>query len=556
MKPFNLFLLSFLLIQAYSCTKESLMPELTADNFSKNEKVTLSQQDAERKFSEILSKATFKEPALRAFLKNQALQKKDNDYNVFYPLTKNEIVTEDKTFFEVLRQYTNDEESLSDIERAAPLLNIFIPDLTLFDRSLSVDKLDVKDGDIPIFNRGRFYWNGVVIDSISEENAHALPIFHTFVVNESRRRIIKRGTTRSSGVAIEYDFADEAYNPKHTKIQTRFSGVTTYEKESLSELLDPNKNYVPTSEFPTATLNVFNKIGAGNGVLRPMMYYNLNKIEDLNSDNASIDYNVSDVIYRMKIDPYIYSYISKIKEGSFQSPFVYDHFYYYKGNKNEPSFEEIVKHLWSEGNFVFKINVVTGDYAQLITIAIPPQDLFSVTLKKWFKHKTWFSRREYKWWIVSSDLGSKWIYPHKMGIDARLSPWNPKTESYKRTIFVSSAGSNTTLKKEVQVSNTVLKEKGGSVSTGSKASFPIGVGATGEANINLTYSWENQNTDSYTSKVSIEVTDNDISLGNNSFNFFGSSPILKVNNNKVYLDTQRYGCFDMCIIPVNKNLQH
>lgn len=111
-------------------------------------------------------------------------------------------------------------------------------------------------------------------------------------------------TTRSGGAKIEYEFADEAYDPRNAnalEIVTRGRKIEPiYEPEVLSELLDPKNDYVPKNEFPAGTLNAFNKIGAGNGVLRPMMYYNLNKIEDINSDDASLDYRVKDVIFLSK----------------------------------------------------------------------------------------------------------------------------------------------------------------------------------------------------------------------------------------------------------------
>ncbi|RNC64877.1 hypothetical protein [Proteiniphilum sp. X52] len=553
----KLLFFSFILIQAYSCSNEEFVPELNTGSFSGSENKALTQKEAEKLFSEVLSKATYEEPTLRAFLKNQALQTKDNDYNVFYPLTKNEIVTGNKTFVEVLQSYAGYKDQLADIEKAAPLLNIFIPDLTLFDESLSIYNLDINDSDIPVFNAGKFYWNGIVVDSITEETINELPMFHTLVVNESPRRKIKNLTTRSAGANLEYDFVDEAYDPQKTnvsQVSTRGRKVEPiYLPEQLSEHVNPRNNWVYTSAFPEGTLSAFNKAGAGNGVLRPTMYFNLNKVEDINSDNVVLDHRVSDVIFRMKIDPKLYSYINKFKEPSFQSPFLQQ--WVYKSNGGAPSFADILSHLWTEGNFTFKINVVTGDRVQLLILSMRPQDIFSVTIRGEFKHKTWFHRREYKYWIVEGELGSKWYYPHENGTDARLSSWNPFEESYKRTIFVAAAGSNANVKREVQVTSTTVIKNGGSTSSGSKTTFPVTNGSGGESSINITNSWEVQNTVSNTSKVNIDITNKDIDGGNNFVHYFGRSPISYVMSNKVYLETERFGLFDICIIPVNKNIQ-
>ena len=542
-----------------SCNDE-FATEQKNDDLSTNGKEFLSQSEAERTFSEVLSKAIYAEPRLRKFLKNEALLKNDNDYNIFYPLSKNKIVIGDKSFIDVLQAYCDNHEDLANIEKAAPLLNIFIPDLSLFDENLSVEKLDVEDGEVPVFNAGKFYWKGEVVDSICEATKNAYPVFHTFVVNESPRRKIKNAITRTAGLPIEYGFADEAFDPRNNSLQEGTTRGRTeyeiYEKEALNELLDPNNNYVRKGTFPGETLTAFSKVGAGNGVLRSMMYYNLNKIEDINQDSKTPDYNVRDVIYRMKIDPYLYYLISSYKEQitgkeEFQSPYLKDQ-YFQKGG-DMPAFDYVLTQLWTQGNFNFKKNTVTGENTQLMTIAIRPQDLFSVTLRGKFKHKTWGHRAQYWFWINATELGSKWFYPHQKGIDARFPVWSPFAESYKRTIFVSVAGSSITVSKEVSVSSTIMKKDGGSASTGVK--LPLGQDNKGDFSINLTSTWVNQHTYNTMTKVSVQVSDKDISTGDNAVNFFGNSPILSVSDDKVYLDTERFGCFDMCIVPVKKKLQ-
>ena len=205
----KLFLFILLFVHFCSCTQDALLNNNTVENATTP---SLTKEQAITQFSEILSKATYNEPSLRAFLKDQALMMKDNDHNVFYPLTKNEIVSENKTFYQVLEKYAGNKHVLKNIEKSFPLLNIFIPDLTLLDKSISVENLDPKEKNIPIFSTGKLYLNGVVIDSITEENQDALPVFHTFVVNESHRRIIKN-ETRSSNNSIKYGFANDLYDP-------------------------------------------------------------------------------------------------------------------------------------------------------------------------------------------------------------------------------------------------------------------------------------------------------------------------------------------------------
>lgn len=71
-------LLGFL---AVSCTKEDLVAP--SDNSSQ-----LSENEGLKDFAVILSRAVKNEPQLRDFLKEEALLEFDNDYDVFYPWTK------------------------------------------------------------------------------------------------------------------------------------------------------------------------------------------------------------------------------------------------------------------------------------------------------------------------------------------------------------------------------------------------------------------------------------------------------------------------------------
>lgn len=57
----------------------------------------LSTQKAQIKFAKILSKAVSANVDLRRFLKEEAMRQFDNDYDVFYPLVKDKIVTNGKT---------------------------------------------------------------------------------------------------------------------------------------------------------------------------------------------------------------------------------------------------------------------------------------------------------------------------------------------------------------------------------------------------------------------------------------------------------------------------
>lgn len=519
---------------------------------------SLTQTEAEKQFSTILSKAIFADPDIRSFLKREALLKKDNDHNVFYALTKDKQVSQNKTLYSALKSYAENSEDLDAIEAAAPLLNIFIPDLTVFSDTLSVEMLDITDGEIPVFNQGKFYVKGIVVDSVSTSPNQGLPLFHTFVVNQSHRmKIVNQGTRAANGSLI-YDFADDAYNPQNNNYNSTTrarSFYPIYEKENLDEIYDYKNNFIDIKDFPSETLQAFKKVGNGNGVLRTMLTYNLDKIEDVNERERKYDDGVRDVIFRLKIDPALYYMISNHKNQTpnttFLSPYIKPE--HYKEGGNHLTIEEALQQLWSDGNFTFKINVVTGKESQLIQLAIKPQDLFAVTITGKYKHRTFFRKAKYWYYLDPHSLEPKWIYPHKSyGKDLRFSAWNPFKDALNRNIYVYVAGSETAITREISHTNTYIKKNKTDLSSTLKLPLKF-IG--GEYSIGFDSSWEHQNTEQVTEKTILQTVDKDILTGNNRYSFFGASPISHVEGNKVYLNTYRYGCFDMCIIPVKKQLR-
>ena len=71
-------------LSTVSCEKESAI--------SIQEVCVESEFDAHKEFSIILSKALSENPQLRIFLKQEALEQFDRDYDVLYLRSKNELV--------------------------------------------------------------------------------------------------------------------------------------------------------------------------------------------------------------------------------------------------------------------------------------------------------------------------------------------------------------------------------------------------------------------------------------------------------------------------------
>jgi len=168
-------------------------------------------------FSEILSKAVAANPALRDFLKTEALKTMDNDYDIFYLRSKNEIVTEGKSFRDILLEYAVNEEELTGIEESLPLLTIYVPELPSgFDAGTWDAKNEIPYVANPVIKNDsvNFYYDGGIAFSIKRNEIPGCP---TLVVKNNERiwlkdRSASTPTLRSSSGDDDYEFIDEAFD--------------------------------------------------------------------------------------------------------------------------------------------------------------------------------------------------------------------------------------------------------------------------------------------------------------------------------------------------------
>ncbi len=126
-KIFYFFAVMALTATFVACEKNEISHII--NNGSNNESINRIEMDkAKKEFVLILSKAVSKNVDIRVFLKKEALKMIDNDYDVFYPLVKDQVISGDKTFRDVLKDFDL-KSMLDDIERALPLLTIYVPNL-------------------------------------------------------------------------------------------------------------------------------------------------------------------------------------------------------------------------------------------------------------------------------------------------------------------------------------------------------------------------------------------------------------------------------------------
>lgn len=203
-------------------------------NFNENGKLKLE-------FAKALSKALTVNKELRKIIKEEALKKFDQDFDVMYHLVKNKNIvptsyqgkkigsysqdlinlsTNAQTFRDAIIPFFENEEKLKEIEAKIPLLTIFVPELP--NNSFSASSWDVNDEqqipdvairtnnieDIPVVGRDGF--NFVL-------NSEIIPSWPIIVIKENERMVVKRNTenvtSKSNFYSTDYsfDFLDNVY---------------------------------------------------------------------------------------------------------------------------------------------------------------------------------------------------------------------------------------------------------------------------------------------------------------------------------------------------------
>lgn len=183
----KLALMAFAILAVAGCSKNSMESEPVAEVYPAVSEAEMEEAKAD--FAAILSKAVSSDESLRQFIKKTAMEQFDLDYDVFYPYVKDQIVSDGRTFREILFSYADDPSRLAEIEGA-------------------------------------------------------IPDFPTLIVkNSDRMRLV--GTTTRSG-EYEYAFVDDAFNAA-LHPQTKVSHI--YQDIPIDGTPDIS-NYIPVSEVP------------------------------------------------------------------------------------------------------------------------------------------------------------------------------------------------------------------------------------------------------------------------------------------------------------------
>ena len=476
----------------------------------------LDQVTAQKKFAKALSKAVSNSLDVRKFLKAEAVAQFDNDYDIFYPLVKNKIVYDKQSLRDILLSYCKDENELVQIEQSLPLLNILVPDLSLF-WDFNAEKWNVDDKEVSVICRddkdNTLYENG---ENIGKMTTGDIPDFPCLVVKNNERMKVSSVKTRSGEAT--YEFLSDAFDSSKRKLQTRH-----YEEDINLQPTEDLEAYVNGSEIMSSVKDAWNEFkNVPNAYQRDYIYYGITK----ENKPGTLNRYIREKLYRFRIAANAYSAIN----DPTQDPTLQDT----QKNKGYLTNEEIIQKIWTDGNFEFHFkSYISGEDSKeameaKLTFTINPRDAFSLE-KIHLKHKNSTAFRQSKnfYTVDAKNLRSKWIYPEKSDKNADdlvfTLPWDLYNKSLSIFMFV----------EEWDKGQTITQEKSVVSEFVNKADFSIeGSGSIGKVSLSTKLGYGFSHTKTVSNKATIQTTVESDPLGTLYFQY--NDPIIRDEINGTY----------------------
>lgn len=476
----------------------------------------LDQVTAQKKFAKALSKAVSNSLDVRKFLKAEAVAQFDNDYDIFYPLAKNKIVYDNQSLRDILLSYCKDENELVQIEQSLPLLNILVPDLSLF-WDFNAEKWNVDDKEVSVICRddkdNTLYENG---ENIGKMTTGDIPDFPCLVVKNNERMKVSSVKTRSGEAT--YEFLSDAFDGSKRKLQTRH-----YEEDINLQPTEDLEAYVNGSEIMSSVKDAWNEFkNVPNAYQRDYIYYGITK----ENKPGTLNRYIREKLYRFRIAANAYSAIN----DPTQDPTLQDT----QKNKGYLTNEEIIQKIWTDGNFEFHFkSYISGEDSKeameaKLTFTINPRDAFSLE-KIHLKHKNSTAFRQSKnfYTVDAKNLRSKWIYPEKSDKNADdlvfTLPWDLYNKSLSIFMFVEEWDKGQTITQEKSVVSEFIN----------KADFSIeGSGSIGKVSLSTKLGYGFSHTKTVSNKATIQTTVESDPLGTLYFQY--NDPIIRDEINGTY----------------------
>lgn len=412
MKKLSVFV-SVLLTLFLSCTKnENLLEKQQEDSTSIEQ------------FSILLSKAVYSEPSLRNFIKDEALQRKDFDFDVFYPLVKNELIDGERTFQEILEEYDTS-NVLPLVEMEHPLLTIFVPDWSwVNDDCFSVEKWDCSIPDVGVSflagnNARKIYWNGEYAFTMKVGEFCSTP---TMIVKDNDR-LVADANTKCPGRQTYSFFCDDLIDlsSKSLPKTKTSSSYTTYDLpyEVASEFVDNNVLTKRTSSAYAVNAHderIFQ---------RDHIYYGMTS----QIDSGYVNPNYHETLYRFKLSPNATGLMDDPKDDKTGNDFVTNTYYYEAswGSAKKLSESQIASMSWGKGAADLHIRINIGVKVITKNVTVSFSDAFYVKKVELRENYNWLGALKSRTYYlgVGTDGGNKeWLEPKWVVANLQLFYWD------------------------------------------------------------------------------------------------------------------------------------
>lgn len=524
-----LFLLASVLFM-FSCSQEEELLSAN-ENFDDTPKSAIA--DAQLKFAKLLSQAASNSKEVREFLRNEALAQFDNDYDVFYPFAKNKIVSGNQKFRDVLLSYCEDESELTQIEQSLPLLNIMVPDLSLF-WDFKAETWDINNEEVAVLCRddenNALYENG---ENIGDMPKGEIPGFPCLVVKNNERMKVTNASTRSGEPT--YEFVSDAFDGTK-KVQTRHHDADN----DLESTQDLNKYVGKGDDVTPSLIKAWEEFkNVPNACQRDYIYYGI----DRTNSPGTLNRNIREQLYRFRISANAFGKIAdadndpKLVETTQESRYL--------------SNEEILQRIWTDGRFEFRFKSYIAEedsktaMEHLFTFSVKARDVFSIE-KVHLQHRnsTMFRRSKNTYSVDINNLRSKWIYPRALNPNGDNQiftlPWDVYSRALSLHLFVEEFDLSQTIEKTQTVVNEFTVKTDFSTETTE--------GSDTKTTVKSSHGFSNTTTTTSTVKTTTTVgSDN---LGTLSFFFY--DPVIRDESNGTYkLYDVSSGDITATILPTN-----
>ncbi len=490
---------TLVIVALFSCSNDKFIGEADLSN-----QVKLSQRIEEkdvlkREFISALSRTISTNSEVFDVLRKESLKSFDNNTDVLYHMIKDHKLSDGRTISNVISEnFTKERKLFERFEFENPLLNIFVPNLDLISKDLSVDKWS-NSGDVGVAysynNKNILLVEGEKVAIIEKGEFPSIPVFY---IGENRRVQVKDSFRSAKGqVKFSYEFLDPAYENKGSLDE--FRNVCIEEPDKYNNL--------SPSELDVELISIFRNTNITKSYFnqRAYIYY---------SDNGNLNKRFNEYLYRFKINPNAYYDITDVKANT--DPRVKDDVVHYYYGDDDIFVETLIDRLWTKGAYTFRFEVITphrdgNSYNQTFNVSVYPKDLFIMNAERVRRHPTWFRHTRWTYRLKPTSFKSRWVYPHKIGAGyLRVEgAWDVSKFGLTKSIRVYEVDKGKSISETFTTSSEFLV--GSKISAGIKVNDVLNLGLEANANMkesksySVTYTY--QDNDDFIGTVNLSFDD-------------------------------------------------